>query len=606
MLLTGQGSESPAAGAFRANVRMLTMVIPSPARPQAQRGPPETSSLLALLNHWTVKKLLPIGSGPIPVDGSSGGSIAVDAEGNTVLALSLETVSPRASAQIADELDRLAQMNASDLSEVETQPPPDRSIAQRFTDLFGQDPPVLNRAQGALLVVAREPEPAVWRRLSRELGPRLRGVYRLEGSELILLPPPPDETRGAGPRTPVSWGMLLAVGVVVLGVGVTLLALFRSFNPATDAPVAGSLVPTIKTVATGVPGSASHTQWIGQQHLVHTSDGRLLALYAVPGGLQIVSDGGDNGATWLTPSSVTAVKPQSFSVAIDAADRLHVAYSDARGISYVVLDQSSSGWRASPVVKLDAHTKTPLVDVAWDQSRQVAHVVWAKDTSHGQEPYWAAIDSRGGRASVTESGAVAAPGKAVPVLVNDAVDPSSGNLLVTYRQGTSGTGWSSRTLTPARPGAWKWSAPERVPTDASIGAAALAFDGQGTAHLVLRDSTDYSLLYYIHTATGGWSKPEVAVQAHATSQVDFPALALDGSSKLVYLFFETDQFETAPEIRVAIRDPNSGWKEATSVAALPEGDYFPTALRNADGQAIALWTRGGSVPSLEAARVTSP
>jgi hypothetical protein len=530
----------------------------------------------------------------------------VDAGGNTLLAVSLETVSPRAPAQIADELDRLAQMNGSDLSEVETQPPPDRSIAERFTDLFGESPPILNRAQGALLVVTQEPEPAVWRRLSRELGPRLRGVYRLEGSELTLLPPPQAETRVAGIRAPVSWGTLVAVGVVVLGVGATLLALFHVFNPAATSPTAESLVPTIKTVATGVPGSATHTQWIGQQHLVHTSDGRLLALYAVPGGLQIVSDGGDNGATWLAPSSVTAVTPGSFSVAIDAADRLHIAYSDARGVSYVVLSQSASGWRASPIVRLDPHTKTPLVDVGWDQSRQVAHVVWAKDTSRGQEPYWAAIVSRRGRTSVAGSGAVAAPGKAVPVLVNDAVDPSSGEVLVTYRSGTSATGWSSRTMNPARSGTWKWSPPQRVPTVASIGAAALAFDGQGTAHLVLRDSTDYRLLYYIHSAAGGWSKPEIAVQAHATSQVDFPALALDGSSKLVYLFFETDQFETAPEIRVAIRDPNSGWKEPTSVAALPEGDYFPTALRNANGQAVTLWTRGGSVPSLEAARVTSP
>jgi hypothetical protein len=105
---------------------------------------------------------------------------------------------------------------------------------------------------------------------------------------------------------------------------------------------------------------------------------------------------------------------------------------------------------------------------------------------------------------------------------------------------------------------------------------------------------------------GGWSKPEIAVQAHATSQVDLPALALDDSSKLVFLFFESDQFETAPEIRVAVRDPNSGWQAPISVAALPEGSHFPTALRNTNGQAIALWTRGSASPSVEAVRVTSP
>jgi len=131
-------------------------------------------------------------------------------------------------------------------------------------------------------------------------------------------------------------------------------------------------------------------------------------------------------------------------------------------------------------------------------------------------------------------------------------------------------------------------------------------DRTGVAHLVLRDSSQYRLLYFTHKPGSTWSNGEVAVQAHATSQVDFPALALDDSSKLVYLFFESDQFETAAEIRVAVRDPNSGWQQSTSVAALPEGDYFPTSLRNANGQAIAVWTRASAAPSVESARVTSP
>jgi hypothetical protein len=582
------------------------MVIPSPTTSATEGTAPDLDSLLDLVTDWPPGKLLPLGAGPLPVEGSLRGVVTLDAGGETVLVVWLYGVLPRAPAQIADELDRLAQMGAADLAEVESQPPPDRPIAERFTDLFGVSPPVLNRSQAVILVVSREPDPAAWRRLTSELGTRLRGVYRREGTQLILLSPPEAAPRPVTSRTPMSLGTLLPWGAVLLGVGLTLVALARFFNPAPGEPAAANLVPTIKTVATGVPGSATDTQWIGQQHLVHTSNGRLLALLAVPGGMQIVSDGGDDGATWLKPSSVTAVKPQSFSVAIDAADRLHLAFTDARGVSYAVLSQSPGGWRASSILRLDTHTKTPLVDVGWDQSRQTAHVVWAKDTAAGQEPYWAAIASKRGRAVVVDSGAVASPDTTVPVLVNEAVDPSSGQVLVTYRQGTSATGWSSRTLSPFGSGAWRWEAPERLPTDASIGAAALAFDGQGIAHLVLRDSTDYRLLYFIHSERLGWSKPEIAVQALATSQVDFPALALDDSSKLVYLFFESDQFETAPEIRVAIRDPNSGWKQATSVAALPEGDYFPTALRNANGQAIALWTRGSSVASLEAARVTSP
>ena len=364
--------------------------------------------------------------------------------------------------------------------------------------------------------------------------------------------------------------------------------------------------PSIRTVATGVPGGATHTQWIGQQHLVHTSDGRLLVLFEGSNGLQIVSDGADSGATWKAPTTVTGIHPQSFAVAMDGRGQMHMAFSDGRGVAYAVLRPTRGGWRVGQLVRLDRHSRTPLVDLAWDGPRRTADVVWVKDTPKGQEPFWAAIRSEGSKPMVAGTRAIAAPGKTTPVLVNDAIDPQNGTLMVTYRDGTSQAGWASRIASPVSTGAWSWSSAQRLPTHAFIGAAALAMDSTGMAHLVLRDSSHYRLLYFTHKPRSGWSKAEVAVQAHATSQVDFPALALDDSSKLVYLFFESDQFETAPEIRVAVRDPNSGWQQSTSVAALPEGDYFPTSLRNANGQAIAVWTRASSVASIESARVTSP
>jgi hypothetical protein len=581
---------------------MLTMVIPSPTRSETERSA-AAPSLLALLQNWAPEKLLILGSGPVPVNGATEGMLALNAAGDTVLAISIPSMGRLAATQIADELDRLAQMSGPDLHLSVAHPSPDSSIRDRFTDLFGA-PPDLNRKQSVILVLGSEPDATTWRALSSELGGRVRGVYRRDAVGLTALAAP--DTAVAEPIAPWSLGTSLAAGAIVLGVGLALLAVAHLFDPSTPTAPTGVVVPAIKTVATGVPGGATHTQWIGQQHLVHTSGGRLLALFAVPGGLQIVTDGGDQGATWGPPASVTAVQPDSFAAAIDSRDRLHLAFRDADGVAYAVLQESQGEWSASDIVRLDAGAKTPLVDVAWDESRQVAHIVWAKDVGAGQEPYWAALGSSDGKPKVIDSGPVAPEGDAVPVLVDEAADAGSGKLLVTYRKGTSPSGWWSRIAVPSGKGAWRWDRPERLPTDASIGAAALAFDRGGTAHLVLRDSTDYRLLYLSRSEKSGWSKPEVAVQAHATSQVDFPALVLDNSSKLIYVFFESDQFETAPEILVAVRDPNSGWQEPTSVAALPEGDYFPTALRNASGQAIALWTRGSATASLEAVRVTAP
>ncbi|MDP9234884.1 MAG: hypothetical protein M3P01_10095 [Actinomycetota bacterium] len=579
-------------------------MIPLRAIPDQTPPPVAAPTLLEFLSNWEPERLLVLGSGPLPIDGVSGGALAIDARGDTVLGVAADTLMPRAPVQIADELDRLAQMSGSDLRGAETPPGSSTSIEDRFAEVFGASPSKLNRRQAAILMVGSEPPPQAWKTLTAQLGPRLRGVYLMDGNEAIALALPQAEPRPATTPTPVS--TRLAAGAVALGLVLALVAIVRIVHPAATAPSVSVLAPSVRTVATGVPGGATHTQWIGQQHIVHTTEGKLLMLFEGHSGLNIVSDGANGGATWGTPVTVTSIHPQSFAAAMDGNGRLHMAFSDGHGVAYAVLSPAGAGWRVSQLLRLDSRSRTPLVDLAWDEPRHTADVVWAKDTANGQQPFWAAVRTTGGTAGVIGTRAIAPSGKAVPVLVNEAVDPVTGSLMVTYRDGTSEAGWRSRTATPLPAGGWRWNRIERLPTHAFIGAAALAIDQGGMAHLVLRDSTDYRLLYFTRPRRSTWSKGEIAVQAHATSQVDFPALALDDSSKLVYLFFESDQFETSPEIRVAVRDPDSGWQQSTSVAALPQGNYFPTSLRNANGQALAVWTRGGSVPSVESARVSAP
>lgn len=585
--------------AFGTKVRMLTMVIPLRTIPDATRPPRGPTALRGLLAESEPKDLLVLGSGPLPVEGAWGGMVALDATGATVLAIGVASLQPRTPAQIADELDLLAQMGVAGLRTVESHSDPAAPIEARFARFFGVPAVTLNQTQAAVLVVEAEPSPADWLRLKRELGARLRGVFRLEGKELVPMPIPEQEARAR-----LSLLTKVALGALGVGVVLALVALLRLTHGPAALQAAGAA--QTHTVTGRVSGAATHTQWIGQQHMVHTQDGRLLVLTAGRRGLEIVSDRADNGAAWEPPARVAGIHPGSFAAAIDVEGRLHIAYSDGRGVAYTVLTPAGGRWQASKPVRLDRGTKTPVVDIAWDETRQLAHVVWAKVTPRGQEPYWTAVSFRGGKPRPAGSRALSPAGKAVPVLVDEAIDPSSGSLLVTYRGGRSVYGWSSRSMEPRPDGSWSWGGPERLPTRAFIGAAAVAVGPDGVAHLVLRDSTSFQLLYFTHQRGAGWSQAEAAVQAHATSQLDFPALALDDSSRLVYLFYESDQFETAPEIRVAVRDPDSGWLGSTAITSLPEGAYFPTALRDVSGQAIVAWTEGTSQAAIDLARVSGP
>ena len=112
-------------------------------------------------------------------------------------------------------------------------------------------------------------------------------------------------------------------------------------------------------------------------------------------------------------------------------------------------------------------------------------------------------------------------------------------------------------------------------------------DSRRTAHLILRDSSSFELAYYTRTLRGGWSSGETAVDANSIEEIDFPVLTVDQTSRLVYVFLQTT--DAVPQIRVAIRDPASGWEgpySVTSSASFPDGAGYPTSIEQADGLPI--------------------
>ena len=154
---------------------------------------------------------------------------------------------------------------------------------------------------------------------------------------------------------------------------------------------------------------------------------------------------------------------------------------------------------------------------------------------------------------------------------------------------------------------YTWSPDENVPTEEVIGAASVVIDSRRTAHLILRDSSSFELAYYTRTLRGGWSSGETAVDANSIEEIDFPVLTVDQTSRLVYVFLQTT--DNVPQIRVAIRDPASGWEgpySVTSSASFPDGAGYPTSIEEANGLPIVLWTRGGGSSTIQAARVAAP
>jgi hypothetical protein len=195
-------------------------------------------------------------------------------------------------------------------------------------------------------------------------------------------------------------------------------------------------------------------------------------------------------------------------------------------------------------------------------------------------------------------------------LVTIDVDDES-NVLATYRRPDSLQGWYSRTATPDPddPDVYNWADEEKVPTKEGVGAASVVIDENGTAHMVLRDSTSFELDYYTKKPGSTWSGRDLVVDASSTEEIDFPSLSVDSGSRLVYVFFQTNQTQVGSEVHVAVHDPATGWEPPyaiTEPSDIPDGAAFPTSIGTINGQPIVLWTKGGSAAAIQAARISAP
>jgi hypothetical protein len=249
-----------------------------------------------------------------------------------------------------------------------------------------------------------------------------------------------------------------------------------------------------------------------------------------------------------------------------------------------------------------------VVDLAWDEETDTAHAVWASDASKGQRPEWAAISAGEIEPTVVQAEPLAKPGTTLTVLVTVDVDAES-NVLATYRRPDILEGWYSRSAVPGAESGYVWSEEEKVRTKEGIGAVSVLLDDEGTAHMVLRDSTSFELDYFKKKLGAPWGRKQLVVDAESTPEIDFPSISLDESANLLYVFFQTNQTPVGTEVHVAVRDPATGWEAPYAItvpADIPGGAAFPTSIGKTVGQPIVLWTKGGTVAAMQAARVSAP
>ncbi len=386
--------------------------------------------------------------------------------------------------------------------------------------------------------------------------------------------------------------MLFGVGLGVIGVN-------RALEG--EEPIRQAVQTPIRAIAESVPADATHTHRIGQRRIVRTSDGRLVVLYPGPDGLQIVSDQANQGRTWRSPVTLPPISAQSFSVEADTDDRLHVGFSDGASISYTVLTQNATGWNAANVVALDDSAPGSAVAIAWDQARGVAHVAWV---SGDGAPTWAAVSGETPEVVATES--LSAPAEGESSLMTIASDRQAG-VVVAYSRGPNSDEWFSRALgdDPAS-GELEWGPEERIPVDHAAKAATLAIDERARAHLVLASSDGTALSYFRRSTRTGWTSPQ-AILTPGTTDVDYPSVTLDASSRLVYVFFHTRG--DASGVHLAVHDPATEWEIPYRVGSpedVPEGALYPTAIEETTGQPIVLWTTTADPHAIQSARVTAP
>ena len=548
------------------------------------------------------ERLLPLGSGPVPVAGARTGLLALAADGSTVLVVVLGSADRDTALDIADHLDRLSRYSDRELTSLQTGPEASDDLAERHEAYFGAPARALNRRQRAIVIVDDPPPIDVWKAFVVELGPQLSDVYRSEGGVPTRLEVPTElATARVGWFSP----SVIALIVVALLCSTVVVVALAGKDSAPSSAITSS---AIRIVTFDTQGGATNSQWIGQQHLVRTSRGALTVVYPSGGDLQIVSDQVNQGRSWTAPTTARGVDAASISAAVDATDRLHVAFSDGSGIFYTFLERDDKNWRHGPIVELDGNTSSPVVDIAWDEELQVSHVVWARDAGGDHEPRWASVAFNEGKPKISGSTALAPAGDDSTVLVNVAVDPGLG-AIATYRKADPVNGWYSRSAVAKGEDGFVWEKEEDVPTGQFIGAADVAMDGTGTAHLILRDSSEFQLLYSKKPRGKSWTDPELAVDAEAIEQVDFPSLSVDLSAELVYVFFQSNQFVEQNEIRGTVRDPASGWAPAFPLASaeqMPNGAAFPSTMGTTLGAPLVIWTTTIGSPAVQIANVVAP
>lgn len=548
--------------------------------------------------------LLLLGSGPIPVRGSVGAAVGLASDGAVVLLVALPSVEGAAASDVADQVDRIGQMSEDDLEQLQTDPA-DGDPRERHAEMFPEaGSPPFNRSQRVKLLVATRPTEAAWKAALIEVGRELQSVHLVtaSGPEEIE---PPSELRGReGPPTAWSPWQWAGLAGMLLGVALASVALWRALDRPAPVIRTVQVRSVVQDVAVDVPGDATNANWIGQSRLFKTSGGRLLAVSPGSAGVQVVSDHRNHGRTWRSPLIVPGLRADALSAAIDGADRLHLASIDGSQIRYTLLEGTETGWRVAADLPVSDSGNT-VVDIAWDEDDRRAHVVWAEVSGDSQEPRWANISVTGDEAVIAQEEGLADAGEDIPVLAN--VAASAGSVTATYRRGDSPSGWYSRTATGSE-GTYTWGPEERLPTDSPIGAAALVRSGRA-AHLILRDNAQNSLVYLRRRDRSGWFSPQTALEATRIEEIDFPALSVDASSGLLYVFFQSDALQPSPQIQMAVRDPLAGWEGPFQTAdpqSVPDGAAYPVTLGVTVGEPLVLWTRGGGVPTIQAARVSAP
>lgn len=544
------------------------------------------------------ERLLVLGSGPISVQGALGAILALDSRGAGVLVAAFSSLPAGAAAELSDELDRLAQLGKNKLPGAATLLPEDREISTVHSEFFkvpNGSKLHLNAEQRVIVVLADKPGLGTWRDLRADLGPSLGGVYALEQGMLVPQPLPDLLSRRVKSWSFWRW---VAAAAAVFGVGGFWLA---GVVDRPDPPTASAALVSAGSVVAGpVSSDATHTQWVGQRRVARTSNGSLVAAYATAEGLQIVRDHANQGRTWQAPQTFPEVRPLSLAMAIDSTDRIHVAFKDAQGIGYLTLQEGPDGPAASTVLGLDTATTSPVVDIAFDSSTGVAHVVWVKGETD-QQPIWAAVSAPAGQEpTLLHSEPLAEAGNVLSVLTNVVVGPNS-QVVATFRRGDSLEGWFARYLDGVDPSRFVWSPQEPLPTpEALYGAASMGVDPAGNVHLVLRDNTTYGLTY-LKRAQGAWGAAETIVDVETTEEIDFPSVSPDFSSEIVYVVFQDTRTTGSGQIKVATRDPAGGWGAPLTVGS-PEPLLFPTTIGSALGNSVFLAT-SQTAPQIRAFRV---